>query len=69
MQNSEEWDVPYLPIDPADVGASYEAVIGLTANPARAAFPILWRPSSVFRCRVPCRLSSPGLSRRFRIIG
>ncbi len=31
-QNSEEWDVPYLPIDPADVGASYEAVIRINSQ-------------------------------------
>src|SRR3546814_3583696 len=26
-QNDERWEVPYLPIDPADLGRSYEAVI------------------------------------------
>ncbi len=31
-QNSEEWDVPYLPIDPVDVGASYEAVIRINSQ-------------------------------------
>jgi len=30
--NSEKWDVPYLPIDPADVGASYEAVIRINSQ-------------------------------------
>lgn len=30
--NSEQWDVPYLPIDPADVGASYEAVIRINSQ-------------------------------------
>jgi 2-isopropylmalate synthase len=30
--NSEIWDVPYLPIDPADVGASYEAVIRINSQ-------------------------------------
>ena len=30
--NSQEWDVPYLPIDPADVGASYEAVIRINSQ-------------------------------------
>jgi 2-isopropylmalate synthase len=29
--NSSHWDVPYLPIDPADVGASYEAVIRINS--------------------------------------
>ncbi len=30
--NSEEWAVPYLPIDPADVGRSYEAVIRVNSQ-------------------------------------
>ena len=30
--NSSHWDVPYLPIDPADVGASYEAVIRINSQ-------------------------------------
>jgi len=30
--NSDVWDVPYLPIDPADVGASYEAVIRINSQ-------------------------------------
>ena len=30
--NSGVWDVPYLPIDPADVGAEYEAVIRINSQ-------------------------------------
>jgi 2-isopropylmalate synthase len=30
--NSGAWDVPYLPIDPADVGATYEAVIRVNSQ-------------------------------------
>lgn len=30
--NSEQWDVPYLPIDPLDVGRSYEAVIRINSQ-------------------------------------
>ncbi len=30
--NSQVWDVPYLPIDPADVGGSYEAVIRINSQ-------------------------------------
>ena len=30
--NSQAWDVPYLPIDPADVGGSYEAVIRINSQ-------------------------------------
>jgi 2-isopropylmalate synthase len=30
--NSEDWAVPYLPIDPADVGRTYEAVIRINSQ-------------------------------------
>ena len=30
--NSQAWDVPYLPIDPLDVGANYEAVIRINSQ-------------------------------------
>jgi 2-isopropylmalate synthase len=32
QSNSGEWEVPYLPIDPADVGRSYEAVIRINSQ-------------------------------------
>jgi 2-isopropylmalate synthase len=31
-QNDDVWEVPYLPIDPADLGASYEAVIRVNSQ-------------------------------------
>lgn len=31
-QNDERWEVPYLPIDPADLGRSYEAVIRVNSQ-------------------------------------
>lgn len=31
-QNDEHWEVPYLPIDPADLGRSYEAVIRVNSQ-------------------------------------
>ena len=30
--NQETWEVPYLPIDPKDVGRSYEAVIRINSQ-------------------------------------
>jgi len=30
--NDDRWDVPYLPIDPADLGRSYEAVIRINSQ-------------------------------------
>ena len=32
QRNDELWDVPYLPIDPADLGCSYEAVIRVNSQ-------------------------------------
>ncbi|WP_374574853.1 2-isopropylmalate synthase [Phenylobacterium sp.] len=32
QQNDDHWEVPYLPIDPADLGASYEAVIRVNSQ-------------------------------------
>src|SRR5439155_1354710 len=31
-ESSELWDVPYLPIDPADLGRSYEAIIRVNSQ-------------------------------------
>jgi 2-isopropylmalate synthase len=30
--NNPEWEVPYLPIDPADLGRSYEAVVRINSQ-------------------------------------
>jgi 2-isopropylmalate synthase len=35
-QNTELWAVPYLPIDPADVGRNYEAVIRVNSQSGKA---------------------------------
>jgi 2-isopropylmalate synthase len=35
-QNSELWEVPYLPIDPKDLGRSYEAVIRVNSQSGKA---------------------------------
>jgi 2-isopropylmalate synthase len=32
QESSEVWDVPYLPIDPADLGRSYEAIIRVNSQ-------------------------------------
>lgn len=37
-QNSAEWRVPYLPIDPADLGRSYEAVIRVNSQSGKGGF-------------------------------
>ena len=37
-QNSESWRVPYLPIDPADLGRNYEAVIRVNSQSGKGGF-------------------------------
>ena len=38
QQNDREWRVPYLPIDPADLGRSYEAVIRVNSQSGKGGF-------------------------------
>jgi len=38
MRNDEVWQVPYLPIDPADLGRSYEAVIRVNSQSGKGGF-------------------------------
>ncbi len=56
--NSPVWEVPYLPIDPQDVGRTYEAIIRINSNPARVASPISCRRITASTCRATCRWSS-----------
>ncbi|HQQ09015.1 MAG TPA: 2-isopropylmalate synthase [Novosphingobium sp.] len=37
-QNDEIWEMPYLPIDPADLGRSYEAVIRVNSQSGKGGF-------------------------------
>ena len=37
-QNDERWRVPYLPIDPADLGRNYEAVIRVNSQSGKGGF-------------------------------
>ncbi|MGX7925989.1 2-isopropylmalate synthase [Tsuneonella sp. HG094] len=38
QQNDEHWRVPYLPIDPADLGRNYEAVIRVNSQSGKGGF-------------------------------
>ena len=38
IQNDEYWRVPYLPIDPADLGRTYEAVIRVNSQSGKGGF-------------------------------
>jgi 2-isopropylmalate synthase len=38
QQNDETWEMPYLPIDPADLGRNYEAVIRVNSQSGKGGF-------------------------------
>ena len=52
------WQVPYLSLDPADVGCSYEAVIRVNSQSGKAGLPGYWNKIMGWRCRAVCRLIS-----------
>ncbi|MEM7073072.1 MAG: 2-isopropylmalate synthase [Pseudomonadota bacterium] len=52
--NSKRWEVPYLPIDPSDVGASYEAVIRINSQSGKGG--VAWVMEQDFGLRLPKRL-------------
>ncbi len=53
-KNSDLWEVPYLPIDPNDVGATYEAVIRINSQSGKGG--IAWVLENDFGLRVPKNL-------------
>ncbi|WP_431860802.1 2-isopropylmalate synthase [Azospirillum sp.] len=52
--NSGKWEVPYLPIDPADLGRSYEAVIRINSQSGKGG--IAYVLESEFGLQIPRRL-------------
>ena len=53
-QNDERWEVPYLPIDPADLGRSYEAVIRVNSQSGKGGISYLLE--SEYGLELPRRL-------------
>jgi len=54
--NSGEWDVPYLPIDPADVGATYEAVIRINSQSGKGGVAYLMETDHGMRMPRPLQI-------------
>jgi len=54
VSNSSMWEVPYLPIDPADVGGSYEAVIRVNSQSGKGG--VAYIMESEFGMEMPKRL-------------
>ena len=56
QRNDELWDVPYLPIDPADLGRSYEAVIRVNSQSGKGG--VAWVLEQDRGLRLPKRLQA-----------
>ncbi|MBN8832391.1 MAG: 2-isopropylmalate synthase, partial [Sphingomonadales bacterium] len=56
QRNDEQWDVPYLPIDPADIGCSYEAVIRVNSQSGKGG--VAWVLEQDKGLRLPKRLQA-----------
>ncbi len=54
--NSGDWDVPYLPIDPTDVGASYEAVIRINSQSGKGGVAYLMETDHGMRLPRPLQI-------------
>jgi 2-isopropylmalate synthase len=55
-QNDERWEVPYLPIDPADLGRSYEAVIRVNSQSGKGG--VAWVIEQDKGLKLPKRLQA-----------
>jgi 2-isopropylmalate synthase len=58
------WDMPYLPIDPKDLGRSYEAVIRVNSQSGKGGIAYLLKSEYGSSCRAGCRSSSARRCRR-----
>ncbi|SEM41351.1 2-isopropylmalate synthase [Sphingomonas gellani] len=56
QQNDEAWQIPYLPIDPADLGRSYEAVIRVNSQSGKGG--IAWILEQDRGLKLPKRLQA-----------
>jgi 2-isopropylmalate synthase len=57
--NSGIWEVPYLPIDPHDIGRTYEAVIRVNSQSGKGGIAYIpWRPTTTSSCPRSGRPSS-----------
>ncbi len=55
-RNDEIWEVPYLPIDPADIGRSYEAVIRVNSQSGKGG--VAWVLEQDHGLKLPKRLQA-----------
>ncbi len=55
-RNDEYWQVPYLPIDPADLGCSYEAVIRVNSQSGKGG--VAWVLEQDYGLKLPKRMQA-----------
>ncbi len=56
QRNDEYWQVPYLPIDPADLGCSYEAVIRVNSQSGKGG--VAWVLEQDYGLKLPKRMQA-----------
>ncbi len=56
QQNDENWHVPYLPVDPADLGRSYEAVIRVNSQSGKGG--VAWVLEQDYGYKLPKRMQA-----------
>jgi 2-isopropylmalate synthase len=56
QRNDELWQVPYLPIDPADLGCSYEAVIRVNSQSGKGG--VAWVLEQDYGLKLPKRMQA-----------
>ena len=56
--NDSKWRVPYLPIDPEDVGRTYEAVIRINSQSGKGGISYILEQDYGVTCQEECRLIS-----------
>lgn len=42
-RNSKMWEVPYLPIDPSDLGRQYEPIVRINSQSGKGMLLMLWK--------------------------
>jgi 2-isopropylmalate synthase len=56
--NKPDWEVPYLPIDPQDVGRTYEAIIRINSQSGKGGIAYILEADHGLHLPRACRLSS-----------
>ena len=52
--NKDPWKVPYLAIDPRDIGRSYEAIIRINSQSGKEESPMCFRVNLAWTCPRQC---------------